>query len=120
MGDRANIAIEEDCGKGIIYLYSHWSGSSIPAILQKGLKAGESRWDDESYLIRILFCNLIDPDIAGTTGFGIGTEPGEGPIVFVNMNRQTVRAEGREFSFSDYLEINFAAVRGWDYLNKGA
>ena len=64
MGDRGNIKI------GGVYLYTHWCGSKIKGILKNALSRRE-RWDDEPYLARIIFCEMVKEDIGGSIGFGI-------------------------------------------------
>jgi len=86
MGDRGNIIIDEK-----IYLYSHWSGSSLMSILKSALKRGVTRWDDRPYLIRVIFSEMIKDDINGTTGYGIDYEYGDGGTdINVNTRQQTV------------------------------
>lgn len=72
MGDRGNIVIRYDLGDGKksdVYFYTHWSGTEIGQVVQKAL-AKRERWDDDSYLARIIFDGLVGKD-TGTTGFGI-------------------------------------------------
>ena len=74
MGDRANIVIRSDDATSehnTLYLYTHWSGSELPKILAAALKRGKSRWDDEPYLNRIIFSEMIKDNPMGETGFGI-------------------------------------------------
>lgn len=77
MGDRANIAVLQGATDAEqnpqIWIYTHWAGLELWQRLQAGLKAGENRWGDESYLTRILFVNsLVSPaqrsDKDGATG----------------------------------------------------
>jgi hypothetical protein len=107
MGDRANICVLQEKGKKAIYFYTHWSGSELPELLQKGLILArgtppesrgshhrsftDNRWDDESYLARIIFQALIGDD-KGTTEFGIATYicDNEYPILVVDSDSQTV------------------------------
>jgi hypothetical protein len=95
MGDRGNIKI------GGVYLYTHWAGSEISQILRDALKRGRSRWTDESYLARIIFCEMIKHDVMGTTGYGISTEiiDNEHDILEVNCDKQTVNG----ISFKEFI-----------------
>lgn len=111
MGDRGNIVMEESDGKRV-YFYSHWSGSELFKILQNALTTGKSRWDDEQYLARVIFCELVKDD-DGITGYGISTYMGdnEHPVFVVNSNKQQVRVEesknGRSgpWSFEEFLQF---------------
>lgn len=76
MGDRGNIVVKQGRGHAPVWLYTHWSGCDVPLILQNALKRKE-RWDDNSYLTRIIFCTLIQGDVAGETGYGISTIEGD-------------------------------------------
>ena len=76
MSDRGNIVFVQPGGidnapRPLVYLYSHWGGSELAETLQRALKRGVSRWDDNSYLARIVFCTMCAGDVEGLTGFGI-------------------------------------------------
>jgi hypothetical protein len=96
MGMRQNIELNYgDAGK--IYLYSHWSGgddinnSPLAQVLRKAL-ARKQRWDDHSYLARIIVSELIREDIDSETGYGIAPYPidEEYPTIVVDLENQTV------------------------------
>lgn len=107
MGDRANICIKEKRG-GEIFLYTHHAGVFLPRVLARALKRGEDRWGDESYLTRIIFSDMISPDINGTTGFGISTylTDNEHPIIYVDYKQQTVSIGSHTWRFEDYVELS--------------
>ena len=91
MGDRGNIAIKYQEGQKI-YFYSHWGGSELAQTLKRALEHGRSRWDDESYLARIIFSEMIKDEIDGTTGYGIAPfeiEKGS-PLFTVDTKEKTV------------------------------
>lgn len=95
MGDRANIYLttETDATRGI-YLYTHWNGCEWPELLRKALSKQHARrrWDDESYLSRILILELFS-DLAGSeTGGGVSTSitDNEYPITVVDLQNQVV------------------------------
>jgi hypothetical protein len=101
MGDRGNIIVETDGHR--IYLYTHWSGSTLPQIISAALERGKDRWNDGAYLTRILFCELIQNDVLGTTGYGISaTMCDGGKDIIVNVNAQTV--DGKPFQ--KYIDYN--------------
>lgn len=116
MGDRANIVLRQRDQH--IYLYSHWGGSELPETLRQGLIRGQSRWDDETYLGRILFAEMTKGDENGTTGYGIGVYPSDNEYAYLVVNAKdgtvTVHAglptEGvdpiKSFSFAEYCERN--------------
>jgi hypothetical protein len=102
MGDRGNIKI------GGVYLYTHWGGSEIKQTLQKALKK-KWRWDDESYLARIIFCEMIRGEESGETGFGISTGivDNEYDILEVDVANQTVQEGKRKWSFEEFILQDF-------------
>lgn len=85
MGDRSNIVIEDYSG-GRVYLYSHWSGETAIKSAVHGL--GSGRYNDPSYLARIVFEDLISSDLGQETGFGISTqiEDNEHPVFVISNN----------------------------------
>lgn len=105
MGDRGNILIKEEEG-GKIYLYTHWDGSNLKSILKKSLKRGQPRWDDESYLTRIIFSEMIKDDILEETGYGISTWLGDGDdkVWEVNMKEKTIKNKDKEWTFSKFVQ----------------
>ncbi len=76
MGDRANVAIlqhRETSSAGAVFLYTHSLGCSLPFIVRDALRRGKERWDQESYLARIIFSEMIQDDLWDDAGFGIAT-----------------------------------------------
>ena len=75
MGCRGNILVKDSTSKESkgVYLYTHWRGNQVKQILQAALKKYPNRWDDEPYLCRIIFSEMIKDDVNGETGFGIST-----------------------------------------------
>ena len=69
MGDRGNIAIQQPGATDTLFLYTHWGGSEVAGDLAAALFRGQ-RWDDPSYLTRIIF-NELQGDNREETGFGI-------------------------------------------------
>ena len=69
MGERGNIAVEQD--GTTIYFYTHWRGHAVQHILASALEKGMARWDDPPYLARIIFGELTKVAQDETTGFGI-------------------------------------------------
>ena len=104
MGDRGNIVIKQEDGNQI-YLYTHWGGYSLPVVLQNALKRGKHRWDNEPYLARIIFCEMVKGYEMDLTGFGISTYEcdNEHPHLIVDCATQTVTIDGQSLSFADYV-----------------
>ena len=91
MGMRRNVALvyEDD---NTIYLYTHWQAEYVKQIIKDALKRGSERWDDDSYLARIIFCEMVRHDIAGTTGYGLAPYEilPDFPNVTIDLHKQTV------------------------------
>lgn len=90
----------------VIYLYSHWGGdeqykdSSMALGLKRALERKE-RWDDESYLARIIFESVIGDEIGTATGYGLApyeVDP-EFPTITVNLHLRTVDG----MSYEDFI-----------------
>ena len=119
----SNIAFAGDCvGANIIvtgfddlhgqriYLYGHWMGMKHVKILKDALKRGRGRWEDPSYLTRIIFSEMIKDDVMGERGFGISPDliDNEYPLLTVNVALQTVTLEGYKIlSFEDFIKNGF-------------
>lgn len=71
MGDRRNCVVKN--GGDTVYLYTHWRGHELPGVVQTALKRGQDRWDDASYLARIIFCEMVKDSLMSTTGYGISS-----------------------------------------------
>lgn len=106
MGDRGNICIKDD-DKSKIYFYTHWTGSDLFDILQNALKRGRDRWNDDPYLARIIFSEMIKDDVMDNTGYGISTyiSDNEHPIFIVSSRNQKVYLDDKSWSFEDFLEL---------------
>jgi len=126
MGDRANIVVTGP-DTDPVFLYTHWRGYATPGILQAALVRGRSRWGDTSYLTRIIFCEMINNDTDGLTGFGISTRitDNERPILYVvdegkglvalcpadeNQNDGIGDPLGSGWTFEEFCAINLAAA----------
>lgn len=104
MGDRRNIELVYG-GGNTIYLYAHWHGTALPGIVASALKRGKERWDDDSYLSRIIFSEMVKQDIEGLTGFGIAPYQMDEnhPNILIDLANKTV--DGKSFKkFIDYHE----------------
>lgn len=104
MGDRANIKFIEENG-GTLFFYTHWHGFEyMKEALRRALSLRE-RWDDDSYLARIIFCEVVKGADNKTTGFGLSTyeTDNENPIIEVNAKNQTVTIGQKTCSFEEFL-----------------
>ncbi len=120
MGDRGNIFVKHGPkDTDGVYLYSHWTGTDLPEILQNVLKRHE-RWDDEPYLTRMIFCAMVGNDMTASTGYGISTKvhDNEHSILRVDCASQAVKVGGKRFSFREYCEIDFSKDLPWDDSNR--
>jgi len=106
MGDRANVLIQAGEDKGI-YFYTHWRGCELPLIVQNALSR-KLRLDDEAYLNRIIFCEMIKGDERAETGFGISEhlQDGEDRIIHIDPKKQTVTLSGATYSFDEYIKLD--------------
>lgn len=92
MGDRGNIVIRQDgTNANDVWFYTHWSGSEIGETVKAAL-ARKLRWEDPSYLARIVFDELTKGRQGDETGFGISCQlqDNEHPIVVVDVPKQCV------------------------------
>jgi len=99
MGDRGNIIVKD--GESKVYLYTHWGGSELKKTLKEALIRGKNRWDDGSYLTRIIFCEMVQDEEMGLTGFGISSVMGDGGTdIVVDVDKQKVNKK----SFEDFIK----------------
>lgn len=107
MGDRRHVILHYRNGKEI-YFYTHWGGSELPQTVQNALKR-EQRWDDESYLARIIFSEMIKDEPNGETGYGIAPfyMESEYDDVEIYFEYQEVRIGSLVSKFSDFINLTF-------------
>jgi|19_taG_2_1085344.scaffolds.fasta_scaffold20940_3 hypothetical protein len=118
MGDRANVFVrhwyrKDDPNLGV-YLYSHWGGSVLPHVVWSALDRQE-RWNDGSYLTRIIFEEMIDGASDKTTGYGISCRIGdnEHSIIVVDCNEQTIGFAKPGEEPECYWQVPFAEYIHW-------
>ncbi len=112
MGDRANVYVRG----ADVYLYTHWDGYRLSVIVRNAL-ARKLRWNDPSYLARIVFQQMLGSD-AGETGYGISHEIGDNgrPVIMLDPSTQTTgvgEAFERAMPFAQYITLNDAKCREW-------
>lgn len=118
MGDRANVVIPQEGMADVkIYLYTHWGGSELPAVVQRAL-ARRERWADRPYLTRIIFDAMTEGRHGSETGAGISAYlcDNEYPLLIVDTNKQEVcfQPVGQDdmpcgkplrYSFEEYVKL---------------
>ena len=109
MGDRGNVRImSASTDVGDIYFYTHWFGSDLQSIVGRAIASpeGRRRWDDESYLNRIIFQHMLDLADSRETGFGISPyEIDSGEVVTVNHANKTMTFAGLALPFENVANI---------------
>jgi len=110
MGDRANIVVCQKMSngeEGKIFLYTHWDGCALPKILQDALIRGRGRWNDEAYLTRIIFSEMIKDSLLEDTGYGISLYAPDAnhTHIYVNVDANMVTIGEKGWSFKDYVEM---------------
>jgi hypothetical protein len=125
MGSRGNVYVTDssseayDNGARGLYIYSHWDGHELPAMVQLALEFGRERWSDDSYLMRILVDQITQSGRDQTTGYGLSFELGDNsyPITIVDLGRREVawahagseqnpKAWRDVMAFSDFVQID--------------
>ncbi len=108
MGDRANVKFVEENG-GEMFFYTHWAGAKLPSTVQDALRRGEDRWDDDSYLARIVFCEMVKNDINGLTGYGLSTRRidswGRDDLI-VDASRREVQIGHKSWTFKEFCSLS--------------
>lgn len=94
MGDRANIVIETNSGgkSAPLFIYSHWDGLyGMAEKLHRALKR-KQRWNDDSYLTRIIVDEVLKGAAYPDTGYGISRheQDNEHPFLCVDIAAQKV------------------------------
>ena len=109
MGDRGNVRIVsaiEDATD--VYFYTHWYGSDLQTIVAAAIASpqGQKRWDDESYLNRIIFEEMLKYASDKETGFGIASyEIDSGSLVIVNHKNKTMTLGNLPIPFASLVGI---------------
>lgn len=105
MGDRRNIELRYGDSYEPVYLYTHWDGTDLPLVLANALDSpeGRGRWDDPSYLARIIFSHMTK-DADPETGYGIApyVVDENWPNIIVDLEGKTVDG----VSYETYIKYN--------------
>ena len=113
MGDRANVQILDE-EEHSTFLYTHWDGYKLLETVQAALERGRGRWHDPQYLARIIFCEMVQSDVMGLTGYGISAQIGDGgdQIVVVDPPRQEVRILMQSWTFKEFCDLKKPKWKG--------
>lgn len=96
MGDRLQVQIKETFGNGTeqdVYLYTHWGGTRVRENIKKYLKRAheEGRLFDGAYLARMIFCDMLNEDTEGSTGYGIMSyRQGDADLIVIDLDEKTL------------------------------
>lgn len=114
MGERGNIKVtmEDDTS---VYFYTHWTGYYVQHDLANALDRGRGRWNDPSYLARIIFSEMLRiPDnieatherLMDVTGFGIDTQMGDNSycVPEVLVKSKEVFYRDKVYTFDEFIE----------------
>lgn len=108
MGMRRNIQLRYDDGRTICF-YTHWGADGLKEVLRNALIRGIDRWDDESYLARIIFSEMIKDHILENTGFGIA--PYELDPEFKTIEVDFVKKTVDGVPFVDFIKDGKRCIR---------
>ena len=113
MGSRGHIGIVQSNNPTPIYVYTHWRGYDIRAILAEGLLKAqeEGRLTDETYATRIIF-DVLTGCTGESTGYGImiGEPAGDNEyeiptVIWENAcDNPFVLYGDRRYSASDFID----------------
>ena len=110
MGDRLNIQLiytsfEDEVQS--LHIYSHWGGHRILSRgLSDAIQAGRGRWDDQSYLGRIILSQLVGEDWNQNLSWGLSPDyvDSEYPDLKVYLKQNIVVYAGIPYSFDEIAE----------------
>lgn len=120
MGDRANCIVLQNTYEENppVWLYTHWNGSDLLKLVQRAI-AKRWRWDDSSYLTRIIFDTMTARQQGEETGFGITTSEIDSnhEHIIVDPKLQEVRIEDRvtneafeRWSFEEFCTADLSSI----------
>jgi hypothetical protein len=95
MGDRGNLGIIQPSGD-VLFIYTHWTGSTLLNDLAQALAVAEPRWSDTPYATRVVVSQIIGDKWEDTNGYGLSINtPGDAeqpptPTPLVSFGKRTV------------------------------
>ena len=120
MGDRGNICIRQSNGTDHLVFYTHWGGSFIIDVLHTALSR-KQRWEDDAYLARIIFCELVRGCEYKETGFGISVNSlcdNEHHILVVDPANKCVHEMDKGMTYdcsNDWMKPTSKPRRTWTF-----
>jgi hypothetical protein len=75
-----------------VYFYTHWGAEGLEETLASSLERARDRWDDETYLARVIFTDMTADAGDDVTGYGIApyVMEEEFTTLVVDMKAKTV------------------------------
>lgn len=73
MSTRAQVQLLCPHNKTSIFLYQHYDGDRLYNTVKKSIARSKPRWDDEEYLARIIFSDMIKDNLTDLDDYGIST-----------------------------------------------
>jgi hypothetical protein len=73
MSTRAQVQILSQYDDTSVFLYQHYDGDELYDTVKKSIARSRPRWNDEEYLARIIFSDMIKDSLTDLEGFGIST-----------------------------------------------
>jgi hypothetical protein len=109
MGTHATVLVWQDDNKEPLNFYQHYDGYNIAKEVAEGLKAGQGRWDDPTYLARIIFTQMTKSNpYDDTTGFGIGIGKGFEAeymvVIYTNYEETNIVYQDEAYSPEQFIE----------------
>jgi hypothetical protein len=116
MEDRANVYVTYSDKEPGVYLYTHWLGTELPLLVQEALKK-QVRWNDTSYLTRIIFDTMTEGCHGQETGFGISSYVGDGEnrVINVIVEENIISIRDEIWTFQEYIELPSSSLQ-WKSL----
>lgn len=127
MGDRASIELvfprEGSKDERSIWLYTHWGATEFPQTLY-GVLIQHARWDDESYLARMIASAIFNnAGIGDSTGAGLAPEYQDGVAWQVHLGNHTVtqpgswgeHATGKSYTFDEFIIAVAEGTESFEY-----
>jgi hypothetical protein len=123
--ERANVLVKDDADPGV-FLYTHSGGRRLPVLVQLVLKK-KQRWDQASYLARMVFSAMVLGSLKWDAGFGISSVLTDNnyPVIVLDTSTRTVSyiseddarekrtdRPGASWSFEDYIKAPVREIAG--------
>ena len=104
MGDRGQVKILQWDEEQAVYLYTHWGASELKDLVKQVL-ARRLRWDDNGYLARMIFSQMVKDDLDGELGYGITTNQAGDAWITIEVD-----CENNQITVTEYDETTFTGT----------